>query len=190
MSRADVAPGSARLSRRAASQRMPEDRLAARVPTLYRWLCAALWLLVVRLPPRSRLRRALLLRTCRRAYAAFNRRDLPVFLSMFDPEVVYDVSRVRDWPDQQSFYGLAGVTEMALNWYAIWDFSFELQELRDLGRDRCLLLSEFRMTGAESGVPLEHVPWAQIGTARRGRWVRVENFTDREEALRAAGLSA
>jgi hypothetical protein len=170
MSRADVAAGSARLSRRAASRRAPEDRLAARAPTLYRWLCAGLWLLVVRLPPRSRLRRALLLRTCLRAYAAFNRRDLPVFLSMFDPEVVYDVSRVRDWPDQQSFHGL--------------------QELRDLGRDRCLLLSEFRMTGAESGVPLEHVPWAQIGTARRGRWVRVDNFTDRDEALRAAGLSA
>ena len=64
---------------------MPEDRLAARVPTLYRWLSAALWLLVVRLPPRSRLRRALLLRTCLRAYAAYKRRDLPVFLSMFDP---------------------------------------------------------------------------------------------------------
>ena len=178
------------MRRRAAAQRMPEDRLAARAPTLYRWLSAALWLLVVRLPPRSRLRRALLLRTCLRAYAAFNRRDLPVFLSLFDPEVVYDVSRVRDWPDQQSFHGLAGITEMALNWYATWEFSFELQELRDLGRDRCLLLSEFRMTGVESGVPLEHVSWAQIGTARQGRWVRVDNFTDRDEALRAAGLSS
>jgi hypothetical protein len=92
--------------------------------------------------------------------------------------------------DQQSFHGVAGITEMALNWYASWDFTFELQELGDLGSDRCVLLSEFRMTGAESGVPLDHVPWAQIGTARRGRWIRVDNFTDRHEALRAAGLSA
>jgi ketosteroid isomerase-like protein len=155
-------------------------------PPVHRWLCAALWTVVRRLPPRSRLRRALLLRTCVRAYAAFNRRDLRVFLSMFDPDVVYDVSHVRDWPDAQTFRGLDGITEMARNWYAVWDFWFELKELHDLGRDRCLLISEFRMTGAESGVPLDHVQWSQIGTARRGRWVRVENYTDRADALRSA----
>ena len=81
----------------------PEDRLAVWAPPLYRWLCAALWLPVARLPPRSRVRRALIERTCARAYAAFNARDLPVFLSMFDPEVVYDVSQVRDWLDQPMF---------------------------------------------------------------------------------------
>jgi ketosteroid isomerase-like protein len=183
------APGRAGRLRTTAAGRSPEDRLAVRAPPLYRWLCAALWLPVARLPPRSRVRRALIERTCARAYAAFNRRDLPVFLSMFDPEVVYDVSQVRDWPDQPLFKGLDGIREMALNWYASWEFSFELRELHDLGGDRCLLLSEFRMTGAGSGVPLDHVQWAQIGTARRGRWVRVENFTDRDDALRAAGLS-
>ncbi len=182
MARADV-------RRETAAGRSPEDRLAVWAPPLYRWLCAALWLPVARLPPSSRVRRALLERACTRAYAAFNRRDLPVFLSMFDPEVVYDVSQVPDWPDQPLFKGLDGVRQMALDWYAAWEFSFELRELHDLGGGRCLLLSEFRMTGAGSGVPLEHVQWAQIGTARRGRWVRVENFTDRDDALRAAGLA-
>jgi hypothetical protein len=97
---------------------------------------------------------------------------------------------VRDWPDQQSFHGLAGITDTAMNWYASWDFTFELQELRDLGSDRCVLLSEFRMTGAESGVPLDHVPWGADRDGATGRWIRVDNFTDRDEALRAARLSA
>ena len=134
MARADV-------RRDTAAGRSPEDRLAVWAPPLYRWLCAALWLLVAHLPRGSRVRRALIERACMRAYAAFNRRDLAVFLSMFDPEVVYDVSQVRDWPDRATYTGLEGIREMALDWYASWEFSFELRELHDLGGDRCLLLS-------------------------------------------------
>jgi len=152
-------------------------------------MCAAVWLVVGRLPQGSRLRRAVLLRGCLRAYAAFNRGDLPVFLSTFDPHIVYEVGDVRDWPEEQRVKGLAGIRDMARNWHRSWDFCFELQELHDLDRDRFLLLGEFSMTGTESGVPLEHVPWAQIGTVRRGRWIRVENFTDRSDARRAAGLA-
>ncbi|MEA2330139.1 MAG: hypothetical protein QOH58_277 [Thermoleophilaceae bacterium] len=159
-------------------------------PVPYRWLCAVLWELMVRLPLHSRLRRRMLVRACLRAYGAFNRRDLPVFLSMFDPEIVYDASNA-DWPERQIYEGLPGMVEMTTDWYSTWqDFRFDLREVHDLGGNRCLLMSEFQMTGQESGVPLEHVQWQQLGTARRGRWVRVDNFTDRAEALRAGQQEA
>ena len=159
MARADV-------RRETAAGRSPEDRLAVWAPPLYCWLCAALWLPVARLPPRPRVRRALIERTCARAYAAFNARVLPVFLSMFDPEVVYDVSQVRDWLDQPMFKCLGRIREMALNWYASWEFSFELRELHDLGDDRCLLLSKFRMTGA---LRVRSGCWRRPVEGRRGR---------------------
>jgi hypothetical protein len=42
--------------------------------------------------------------------------------------------------------------------------------------------------GAGSGVPLEVAHWAQVATARRGRGIRVDTYSDRAEALRDAGL--
>ena len=168
--------------------RTPEDWLAVLAPPLYRWLAGATWEVVVRRPPSSPMRRKLLERNCLRAFSAFNRRDLRVFVSLFDPDVVYDVSHIHGWPDEQVYHGHAGLVNMATNWYAHLNFWFELLELHDLGGPTVLVVGEFQLEGAESGVPLEHVPWIQLATARRGRGVRIDNYSDRAEAMRAAGL--
>jgi hypothetical protein len=44
------------------------------------------------------------------------------------------------------------------------------------------------MTGAASGVALQSVPWTQVATVRNGLCIRVDNYTDRREALDAVGL--
>jgi hypothetical protein len=170
--------------------RTVEDWLAVLAPPLYHGLAAVAWWALMRLEPSSRLRRRLLLRFCRRTYGAFNRKDLPVFLSMFDPEVVYDVSNIHEWPERQVYHGRAGVEEMARDWFATWDFFFELVGFHDLGGPTCLVLGDFHVMGAGSGVPLEVAHWAQVATARRGRGVRVHTYSDRREALRAVGLEA
>jgi ketosteroid isomerase-like protein len=182
-------PGSPRLRRRSAKHRTSEDWLAVLAPPVYRRLAAVTWEVVVRLPPSSRVRRTLLERTCLRTFNAFNRGDLPVFLSLFDPDVVYDLSKVHGWPDQQIYRGHAGLLDMAMNWYTHLNFWFELLEVHDLGGPTVLVVGEFALEGAESGVPLDHVPWVQVATARRGRGVRIDNYSELEEAWRATAAA-
>jgi hypothetical protein len=181
-------PGSARLRRVTARRRTLDDWVLVLAPGLYRPLAAAAWLVVQRMPPTSRVRRALLVRLCIRTYGAFNRRDLPVFLAAFHRDAVYDASHVAGWPERQSYHGHSGLTEMANDWFATWDFWLELEDVHDLGGNRCLVMADDRMTGTGSGVALESVPWTQIITIRRGLCIRVDNYTDRQEALEAVGL--
>src|SRR5919108_3793229 len=63
--------------------RSPVERILIRFPILSRVLALA-W---SRLPPRSRLRRALTAHNLRRAYEAANRRDFDVLLLSLDPEI-------------------------------------------------------------------------------------------------------
>jgi SnoaL-like domain len=187
---ADVRPAATRVGRASAERRTLDDSLVARAPRLYRALSAAGWTVMRRMPPRSRLRRALLLRNVVRTYNAFNRQDLPVFLGMFDPDVVYDLTHVAGWPERPTYRGPTGLAEMAHDWFETWDFWFDLVEVRDLGGDRCLVMANNSLRGAGSGVPIESMPWFQVATARRGLCLRVDNFTDRAQALTAAGLPA
>lgn len=184
-----MTPGSTRLRRVTARRRTVDDWLEVLAPGLYRVLVAGGWLLVGRLSPRSRLRRALLVRLCLRTYGAFNRRDLPAFLGNFAPDCVYDTTHVAGWPEKQVYHGHSGLTEMANDWFATWDFWLELEDVHDLGGNRCVVLADDRMTGTGSGVALESVLWTQVATVRRGLCVRVDNYTDRNEALEAVGLS-
>jgi hypothetical protein len=184
-----MTPGNARLRRVTARRRTADDWLLVLAPGVYRALVAIGWLVVERLSPRSGLRRALLVRLCLRTYGAFNRRDLPAFLGNFTSDAVYDTSRVEGWPERQVYHGHAGLTEMAHDWFTTWDFWLELEDVRDLGGNRVLVLADDRMTGTGSGVELESVLWTQVATVRRGLCERVDNYTDRQEALEAVGLS-
>ena len=166
-----------------------DERLALHAPRLFRFLAAAGWVIVGRLSPGSRLRRAILTRNVVRTYAAFNRRDVEAFLTGFHPDAVYDMAHVAGWPDQQSYHGHEGLVEMARDWFATFDFWFELEQVRDLGGNRCLVMAKDRLTGTGSGVELTPVLWTQLATAKRGLCVRVDNYTDRDEALRAAGVA-
>jgi hypothetical protein len=180
--------GSARLRRVTARRRTIDDWLVVLAPRLYRGSVGAAWLVVGRMSPRSRVRRALLLRLCVRTYGAFNRRDLPVFLGIFHPDVVYDTSHVAGWPEKRLYHGHPGLTEMANDWFATWEFWLELEDVHDLGGNKCLVMADDRMTGTGSGVALDSVLWTQVATVRRGLCIRVDNYTDRQEALEAVGL--
>ena len=110
MSRENVdvvrAMGSSRLRRVTARRRTMDDRLVVSGPAPLPALVGASWLVVRRISPTSRVRRALLARLCVRTYGAFNRRDLPVFLGVFHPEIVYDMSHVAGWPEKRSYRGI------------------------------------------------------------------------------------
>jgi uncharacterized protein len=67
------------------------------------------------------------------------------------------------------------------------DMRVEAREFID-GGDKVIVTGRARATARESGMPLES-DVALVWTLRDGRLIRNEVFTDRREALEAAGLS-
>jgi hypothetical protein len=92
--------------RRTESQRRSFDqRVFVRFPGFYRLLAAAF----LRLPPRSRLRRLMLARSMRLAYAAANPRDFDLVLVGWDSESAYRPSGDPMPPDlEAAFHGRDG----------------------------------------------------------------------------------
>jgi ketosteroid isomerase-like protein len=161
-----------------------EERFLVRFPSLFRRGA----LILSRLSPRSRLRRAFLRRTLVSGWSAFNRRDFELRRVFFAPDVESELP-----PDTQTL-GLSGMfrgqaaMEHAISEFAeSWD-SWELVPayILDLS-DRLLLLGFFRARGQASGVQLEE-EYAQLLTLREGLATRDEGWLRWEEGLQAAGL--
>ena len=161
-----------------------DERLFVRFPALYRLLGDAL----MRLPPRSRLRRLMLTRRVGQAYAAANRRDFDSVLVGWDPGSEYRPSPDLIAPDQETvFYGRDGYLQLWRYWSdAFEDIRWDPEEILDLA-DRFLVTTQQRGHGSGSGVAVNK-PVFQLFTLRRGLVVRQEDFADRAEALEAAGL--
>ena len=119
-----------------------------------------------------------------RAFDAFHSRDTDraEALATIDPNVVY--SPVEDGPS----YGLNAIRDQFKRWESSWEGLVETaEEFIDAG-DRVVVTALYRGRGRGSGVPIEARFYA-VYTLRDSRVVRVDEFTDRAEALEAAGLS-
>ncbi|MDQ3102367.1 MAG: hypothetical protein M3Q53_00825, partial [Actinomycetota bacterium] len=83
--------------------------------------------------------------------------------------------------------------DSAVRWLADWfsrfgrDYSMTIDEVRDLDRG-ILVVTRHRATGRQSGASIDEKT-AQIMLVNDGQIVRQEFFSDRDEALKAAGLS-
>jgi ketosteroid isomerase-like protein len=122
----------------------------------------------------------------RRAFDAFNRRDLDAFLALIDPEVEF-TARFMGMEGDPYYRGHEGVREWWRTLLAIFpDFSMEVLEVRDLG-DSGIAALRVRGHGLDSGVPFEETMWA-AGEWRDGKVTRWRNFGSESEALEAAGL--
>jgi ketosteroid isomerase-like protein len=171
------------------TRRTLDERIFVRFPALARVVISA-W---SRLPPRSRLRRALLSRVIRHGNEAGNRRDFELQLLFLDPEIEYHFSEspVGGFvpPD------LLGVHRGHQGYLEVWegvmeamdDLKIEIDEVIDYG-DRLLTAGRHMGHGRSSGIPFNQ-PVFQVFTLRRGLAIRQADFTDRESALEAAGLS-
>ena len=99
-----------------------------------------------------------------------------------DPNVIYNP--VEDGPSS----GLNAIRDQFERWESSWEELVETaEEFIDAG-DRVVVKALYRGRGRGSGVPIEARFYA-VHTLRDGRVVRVDEFTDRTEALEAAGLS-
>ncbi len=144
----------------------------------------------MRLPPRSRLRQALIARLIARAYAAANRRDFELVLTYNDPELYeYRPSVSLLPPDMATAYhGHAGYREFWRLWLeAFEDIRWDPEEIIDLG-EKALVTTHQSGRGSTSGVAVSE-PVFQLFTFRRGLVIRQEDFLDRSLAMQAARLS-
>jgi ketosteroid isomerase-like protein len=173
------------LSVQADSQRTLDQRLALRLPRLV----ALGNRLLVRLPPRSRLRQALVWRAVRLGYEAFNRRDFEAVLINFHHDFQFFPPRqtVAAGILESSYGGHDGFHRAFGEWLTAWGaYWVEPRELIDLG-DRLLMLGELRGYGHVSGVPLSQ-GYASLLILGNESVISQRDYLDRAEALDAAGL--
>jgi ketosteroid isomerase-like protein len=125
-------------------------------------------------------------KTFRDAVDAFNRRDRLAFLALCDPD--YENIPPRDWPESSPTRGREAVWDFFVQGQEPWGAGeFELGEIID-GGDVIVADQRARMRGTASGADVGWAYWHVI-FLRNGKGVRSEWFSDRAEALRAAGLA-
>jgi uncharacterized protein len=122
----------------------------------------------------------------RTLYRRWERGEL-VTVDAFDPEVEF-VRIGSDYPGLAGEWrGLDEMWVAIVDWLRSWEhLRVEAERFYDLD-DRVLVLSRETARGKHSGVLMDH----EIGdlfTLRDGKIVRWENYWERAEALRAAGL--
>lgn len=123
----------------------------------------------------------------RQGLDAFNRRDRAAWLALCDPEL--ENVPPRDWPESDPIRGREAVWDFYLEGNEPWEDSpFEYVEIIDAGNDKVVADLRREVRGKASGASVAWSYW-QVGTIRNGKMLRLEWFTDRAEALEAAGLS-
>jgi ketosteroid isomerase-like protein len=176
------------MSVRAETRSRPVDqRLAVRFPDL----AARLFGLALRLPPDSRLRQGFLSRGVRLGLEAYNRRDLDAASASMRPDLEYVPYRefVEAGLAEPVYRGPEGYRAYIEGTYDVWgaDVRLEPTELIDLG-DRLVVLADMPMRAQGSGVALSET-YGSVWTLGDGGIVRIEDFLDHHDALRAAGLA-
>jgi ketosteroid isomerase-like protein len=127
----------------------------------------------------------------RRAYGAAAQRDTSAVISMYGPEVEWDISHApaRDLLGEPHVYrGHTGLRSFFRAWYEAWDHvEADLEELIDAG-EHVISVETTRGRGRVSGVEVE-LPHYAVWTIRDGRIDRVVWFGTRDEAAEAAGVT-
>jgi uncharacterized protein len=126
----------------------------------------------------------------RRLNDAFNRGDLERAIALVDPPPEFEFVPPGDFnPDLTAVQrGPEGMRRLAeVFWGEFENAHVELHELIDAG-DQVFVSATFRGRGKHSGAETSWKLWG-VWTMRNGRLVRWQGFTDRDQALEAAGLS-
>ena len=170
---------------KARSRRGLEERIYLRFPPVVALVTRAIW----RLPPRSGLRRAFLLRAAQLGFAALNRGDFRSSFVLYRPDVEFITPpRMVGLGFDPVYRGHAGRIDFQRRWAGEWgEMRFEPEEMIDLG-DHLLFLGRVAGSGLSSGAAFESDNWAVLYTLSAGRVLREQPFFDRREALEAAGL--
>jgi ketosteroid isomerase-like protein len=167
------------------SRRTLDERLFVRWPGAYAAFARAL----LRLPARSRLRRALLRRSVLSGWAAWARGDLDLMLVRYAPDVRFEpLHEIVAAGMRDSYHGHAGMREVAADMLEAWERMDTFpQEIIDAGNP-VVILGRLHLRARGSGIEFD-TPVGQVVWAERGLVVR-DHFNNWDEALRVAGIPA
>ncbi len=169
------------------SRRTLDQRLFLRFPRL----AVAPLGLILKLPPRSRVRQAVLWRATRLALEAYNRRDMDAVGIGYHPEFEY--LPARSWVEagllEPCYRGLEGHKRYVASTAEVFGAEVYVKpvELIDAG-ERTVVLANVPMRAQASGIRLTEA-FALVSTFEDGRVIRTQEYYDYAEALEAAGLS-
>lgn len=103
-------------------------------------------------------------------------------------DFVWDMSKFRGWPEQQTYEGVEGARVFLRDWLEAWDdWEVEVEALHDAG-DKVVALVRQHGRSKTSGLPVD-MAYGQVFTIRDGKFARMEMYADHVEALQAVGLS-
>jgi ketosteroid isomerase-like protein len=123
----------------------------------------------------------------RRAWGMWSRGDVDELLAHLDEDVVFDTTHVRDWPES-AYVGHAGFRRFLTEWLEVWDaFEVGVEEFIPTPDGRVVVFFWQRGIGRRSGLAMD-VKWAQIATVRNGKPATLEQYDNRQAALKAVGL--
>jgi ketosteroid isomerase-like protein len=168
------------------TRRTLDERLFVRWPGAFAPLARA----VNRLPPRSRLRRALLRRDVRAAFAAWNRKDLEAVVARLHPQIVYHPR--ADEPDPSPHVGRDAYERLAYGFIdSFSEVTVEVLELIDAGDHviaSTVLHGVLRRQESASGAGVSDT-YVFVYKLRDGLVVECWEYRTKQEALEAVGLS-
>ena len=120
----------------------------------------------------------------RRVYETYVSGDFEATFTLIDPEVETDVS-IR--PEGKVYLGHEGLAEALRTWTGTWEaWRIEVEEILDAG-DQVVAFEKQSGRGKGSGVRFSQET-ASVFTLCEDTVVRIKWFSNRGEALEAAGL--
>jgi ketosteroid isomerase-like protein len=127
----------------------------------------------------------------RTAEGGFGGRDLALLAEALHPEIEWDATRTPMDGLRGMYHGLDGVAEFWRSWLEAWDtVEFDDPELIDAGDYVFIWIENQKMRGKGSGVEVDFpYPYGWVLTFRDMKIVRAVVYTDKREALKAAGVS-
>ena len=120
------------------------------------------------------------------AYTRFNTGDKEPSLDNWHKDAEYVAS--SEDPDSDTHRGIEAIRQQVARWVEAYpDLRVEPLETMSAG-DKVLVWVRFIGHGAASGLPID-MELAHVCTVRDGKTVRLVEYNDRTEALKATGLA-
>ena len=127
-------------------------------------------------------------RLIRRAARAFDERDVDAVVSAMHPDAEVELIGGFEGVMGQTFHGEEGVRRFCEEWFtAFRAMTVEVERFLDAG-EQILILTRLKATGTGSEVPVELLG-AAVYSFSDGKIARIDFYYDRDQALKAAGLS-
>ena len=124
----------------------------------------------------------------KRAVAAVNDRDIDSYLACCTADVRMENANT---PIEGAYEGADGIRRFFADVLdTAPDFRITIERLESIGTDRVLGFMRLNLSGRASGIRLgSDIPSANVYDLAHGKIKRIRIFLDRQEALKAAGLS-